>query len=152
MRGVRLRVAKDACEADGIPEVGKAEDAGDDGVEVAGGGQGGGPEADGDHEDSVEERLDDGALRGVLGVWKSRGKADAGAGVVFAVHPADGHEVGELPNEEDGEESDAGPFDHAAGGGPADQRRQRSGEGANEGVEGGDALEGRVDRDVADGG
>ncbi len=79
-------------------------------------------------------------------------EADAAAGVVFAVHPADGHEVRELPDEEDGEESDAGPLDQAAGGGPADQRRERSGEGADEGVECGDALEGSVDGDVADGG
>ena len=89
---------------------------------------------------------------GVLGVGQVGREADAGAGVVFAVHPADGHEVGELPDEEDGEERDAGPLDDAAGGGPADERRQRAGKGADEGVDGGDALERRVDGDVADGG
>ena len=88
----------------------------------------------------------------MAGVGLGGGEADAAAGVVFAVHPADGHEVRELPDEEDGEESDAGPLDDAAGGGPADERRERSGEGADEGVEGGDALERRVDGDVADGG
>ncbi len=83
-----------------------------------------GPEADGDHEDGVEEGLDDGALRGVSGVRQGGGEADAGARVVVAVHPADGHEVGELPDEEDGEEGDGGPLDDAAGGGPADERRR----------------------------
>ncbi len=80
------------------------------------------------------------------------GEADAGAGVVFAIHPADGHEVWKLPDEEDGEESDAGPLDDAAGGGPADERRESPGEGSDEGVDRGDALERRVDGDVADGG
>ena len=37
-------------------------------------------------------------------------------------------------------------------GGPADEGREGSGEGSDEGVEGGDALEGGVDGDVADGG
>ena len=50
------------------------------------------------------------------GVGVGGGEADAGAGVVFAVHPADGHEVGELPDEEDGEEGDGGPLDDAADG------------------------------------
>ena len=100
----------------------------------------------------VEERLNDGAEGRVLGVGQGRRKADAGAAVVLAIHPADGHEVGELPDEEDGEEGDAGPLDNAAGGGPADQRRQRSGEGADEGVDCRDAFERGVDGNVADGG
>ena len=114
--------------------------------------QRGGPEADRDHDGGVEEGLDDGAQRGVAACWAGWGEADASAGVVFAIHPADGHEVRELPDEEDGEERDAGPLDDAAGGGPADERRERSGEGADEGVDGGDALERSVDGDVADGG
>ena len=145
-------VADDAGEADGVPEIAEAEDGRGDGVGSAGDVQRGGPEADRDHDGGVEESLDDGAQRGVLRVRQVGREADAAAGVVFAVHPADGHEVGELPDEEDGEESDAGPLDDAAGGGPADQRRKRSGEGADEGVDGGDALERSVDGDVADGG
>ncbi len=58
----------------------------------------------------------------------------------------------ELPDEEDGEERDGGPLDEAAGGGPADEGWQGSGECADEGVDGGDALERSVDGDVADGG
>ena len=56
----------------------------------------------------------------------------------------------ELPDEEDGEEGDAGPLDDAACGSPADEWWERSGEGSNEGVDGGDALEWGVDGDVAD--
>ena len=112
--------------------------------------QPGEPEAGGDHEDGVEEGLDDGAVRGVADVGLGGGDADAAAGVVLAVQPADGHEVRELPDEEDGEESDAGPLDDAADGGPADEWRERSGEGADEGVERGEALERCVDGDVAD--
>src|SRR5216684_66402 len=89
----------DAGEADGVPEVGEAEHGRGDGVEVAGGVEGYGPEADGDHEDGVEEGLDDGAAGGVLRVGLGGGEADAGGGVVVAIHPADGHEVGELPDE-----------------------------------------------------
>ena len=150
--GFGVGIADDAGEANGVPEVAEAEDGRDDGVERAGDVQRGGPEADRDHDGGVEESLDDGAQRSVLRVGQVGREADAAAGVVFAVHPADGHEVRELPDEEDGEESDAGPLDDAAGGGPADQRRERSGEGADEGVDGGDALERSVDGDVADGG
>ena len=111
-----------------------------------------GQRADGDHEDGVEEGLDDGGAGGVAGVGQGGGEADAGGGVLFAVHPADGHEVRELPDEEDGEEGDGGPLDEAAGGGPADEGWERSGEGADEGVDVGDAFERGVDGDVADGG
>ncbi len=144
--------ACDACEADGCVEIPQAERDGDDGVRKSGDVQPTEPEAGGDHEDGVEEGLDDAALRGVVGVGQVGGEADAAAGVVFAVHPADGHEVRELPDEEDGEESDAGPLHDAAGGGPADEWREGSGEGADEGIERGDALERCVDGDVADGG
>ena len=80
------------------------------------------------------------------------GEADAGVAVVCTIEPADGHEVGELPDEEDGEEGDGGPLDEAAGGGPADKRGEGAGEGADEGVERGDALERGVDGDVGGGG
>ena len=73
-------------------------------------------------------------------------------GVVGAVEPADGHEVRELPDEEDGEERHGGPLDDTAGGGPSDEGRERAGEGSDEGVKRGDALERSVDGDVGDGG
>ena len=111
-----------------------------------------GPEAYGDHECGVEEGLDDGGSSGPADGLLGGGDADTSGGVVCAVHPADGHEVGELPDEEDGEESDGGPLDEAACGGPADEWRECAGEGSDEGVEGGEALEWRVDGDVADGG
>src|SRR5206468_10614905 len=50
-----------------------------------------------------------------------------------------------------GEEGGSGRLGGAAGGGPADEGRGRSGEGADEGVDGGDAFERSVDGDVADG-
>ncbi len=75
----------------------------------------------------VEERLDDGGPGGEVLVGLSGSEADSGGGVVFAVHPSDGHEVGELPDEEDGEESDGGPLDDAARGGPADEWRRAPG-------------------------
>ena len=108
----------------------------------------GGPEAGGDHEDGVEEGLERGGAGGFAGGLLGGGEADAGVGVVGAVEPADGHEVGELPDEEDGEEGDGGPLDDAAGGGPADEAGDRAGKGSDEGVERGDALERRVDRHV----
>src|SRR6185437_7881301 len=78
--------------------------------------------------------------------------ADAGFGVVVAVEPRDGHEVRELPDEEDGEEGDSLPFDDAAGSGPAEERGQGSGEGSDEGGQRGDALERGVDPDVEESG
>ncbi len=72
-------------------------------------------------------------------------------GIVGAIEPADGHEVGELPDEEDGEESYGGPLDDAACSGSKPMRSwDCSGEGSDEGVERGDALEWRVDGYVAD--
>ena len=56
----------------------------------------------------------------------------------------------ELPDEEDGEESDAGPLDDAASGSPADEGRKRSGKGSDEGVDDGEALERSIDADVKD--
>src|SRR6202034_922500 len=99
------------------------EDGRGDGVGCAGGAEGEGPDADGDHQDGIEERLDDGGAGGVASVGEGGGEADAGGGVVVAVEPADGHEVGELPNEQDGEEGDGWPLDDAADGGPADEWR-----------------------------
>ena len=72
--------------------------------------------------------------------------------VVVAVEPGNRHEVRELPDEEDGEERDAGPLDAAAGGGPAEQWAHGAGKCADEGGQRGDALERRVDGDVGEGG
>jgi len=73
-------------------------------------------------------------------------------GVVGAIEPADGHEVGKLPDEEYGEEGDGGPLDYAAGGGPTNESGKCAGEGADERIERSDALERRVDSDVTYGG
>ena len=145
-------VFEDRGEANGVPEVDGRGQGGEDGIGQAGEMQEGGPEGDGDHEDGVEEGLEDGGAGGPGDGLLGGGEADAAVAVVVAVHPADGHEVRELPDEEDGEEGYAGPLDEAAGGGPADEGRESSGEGADEGVEAGDALERGVDGDVEDGG
>ena len=76
---------------------------------------------------------------------------DAGAGVVFAVHPTDGVEVRELPEKENGEEEPRARIEFASGGGPADHRRNRAGNGADEGGPDGALLERRVGEKIADG-
>ena len=43
--------------------------------------------------------------------------------------------MGELPDEEDGEEGDGGPLDDTTCGGPADESWDGSGEGSDERVE-----------------
>jgi hypothetical protein len=60
--------------------------------------------------------------------------------------------VRELPDEENGKQRHARPFDDASGRGPAQQRRHRSGESSDEGRQGGYALQRRVDRDVKESG
>ena len=104
-----------------------------------------GSEAYGDHDHRVEERFNDSreAIRLDHGEH-----LDAGAAVVLAVKPGDGHEMGELPDEEDGEERNARPLDLAAGGGPAQQRSGCAGEGSQKSRQGGHALERGVDGDV----
>src|ERR1019366_7534901 len=79
-------------------------------------------------------------------------REDSARAGVLAVHPADGHEVRKMPHKQDGEQRDAGPLDHAARGGPADQRRQRSWKCADEGVDGADLFQRRVDGHVSNGG
>ncbi len=78
--------------------------------------------------------------------------ANAGAGVVVAVEPGDGHEVRELPDKENGEEGHGRPLDAAASGGPAQHGTHGAGKCADEGGHGGDALERRIDGDVSEGG
>ena len=60
-----------------------------------------GEQADGDKRGSIKNDLAEGARA----VFVDNGKhEDAGAGVVFTIHPGNGVEVGELPVKEDGEE------------------------------------------------
>ncbi len=102
----RRRGAKDAGEAEGVPKIGEAEEDGGDGVGPAGDAEPRGPERDGNHEDGVEDALDDGRTGGVFDRLLSGGDTDASLAVVLTIEPADGHEVRELPDEEDGEERD----------------------------------------------
>ena len=77
---------------------------------------------------------------------------DPGAAVIFAVHPSDGHEVRKLPEKQNGEEDPGSGGERAAGGGPADQRGQRAGDGSYGGGEGGARLERSVGAEVGDAG
>ena len=141
-------VAKNACEPDCVCKVDDAEDQCDDCVDDARHAETPWREADGDHKDCVEKGLDDGGPS----IWLDDGEhPDPGACVFVAVHPGDGHEVGELPDEEDGEKGNGGPLDAPASGGPAEHGTHGAGKGADEGGHGGDALEGCVDSDVSEG-
>jgi hypothetical protein len=88
-----------------------------------------GSQTDGNHDDGVDQRFDHGGE--TVGLDDGQ-HLDAGAGVVVTVEPGDGHEVRELPDEEDGEEGDAGPLDLPACGGPAEERAGCAGEGSRE--------------------
>ena len=105
-------------------------------------------QADGNHEHGVEQRFDHGGP--AVGLHDGQ-HADAGAGVVVAIHPGDGHEVRELPDKENGEQGHGRPLDASAGGGPAEHGAHGAGKGSDEGGQGGDALERRVDGDIGEG-
>ena len=70
---------------------------------------------------------------GFVGRFDHGQHEDAGFGVVFAIHPGDGVEVRELPQEQDGVEDSGFPVEEAAGGGVADER----GHGARDRSDGG---------------
>src|SRR6202044_4213617 len=99
-------------------EIDEAERNGGAGLCDAGEAETPGRERDGNHEHGVEESFDDGGPS--VGLDDGQ-HANAGAGVVVAVEPGNRHEMRELPDEEDGEESDARPLDAAASSGPAKQ-------------------------------
>ena len=138
--------AQDAREADGVREIEEAESGRGKCVDGAGHSETPGSEAYRDHDDCVEERFDNSGEAVRLDDWQH---ANAGARVVVAVEPGNGHEVRELPDEEDCEESDGRPLDAAAGGGPSEERAHGAGKCADEGGEGGYALERRVDGHIA---
>lgn len=81
----------------------------------------------------------------------NRKHENAGAGVVFTIHPRNSVEVRELPDEEDGEEEPGASVEFAGGGRPADHRRDCAGDGANECCPDGALLERRVSEEIAEG-
>ncbi len=70
--------------------------------------------------------------------------------IIFAVHPGDGEEVRQLPEEKDGKETPGAGIQPPAGGRPADHRRQRSWNGAHQGVGRADSFQRRVGKNVDD--
>ena len=72
--------------------------------------------------------------------------------VVFAIEPRDGVEVGELPEEHDGEQHQRFAVEPAANGRPAQHRRHGAGKRAQKGADGVHALHRRVHHQIADGG
>ena len=105
-------------------------------------------QADGDKRGSIKNDLAEGAPA----VFVDNGKhEDPGAGVVFTIHPGNGVEVGELPDEEDGEEEPGACVEFAGGGGPADHRRDSAGDRADKGGPDGALLERRVSEEIAEG-
>jgi hypothetical protein len=139
--------AKDAAEAQGVAEIEEAKDYGNDGVDRSIESKPEGGQTDGDHGDGVEDGFDNGGQA----IGLDHGKhADSGTRVVIAVHPGDGHEVRELPDEEDCEEGYGGPLDAAACGSPAEERTHGAWESTDERRKSGDALERRVDGDIGE--
>ena len=88
-----------------------------------------GQKADGNHQHGINEGFEH--RRPAIGLNHGE-HANAGASVVFAIEPGNGHEVGKLPDEENGEQGDGRPLDTSTGGGPTEQGRHGSGEGSNE--------------------
>ena len=140
--------AQNAGEADGIGQVNQAQRGGQDGIGSAGHAQPPGRQADGNHDHGEEQRLGHGGP--AVGLDDGQ-HANAGAGVVVAIEPGDRHEVRKLPDKENGEQGHGRPLDAAAGGGPAQHRAHGAGKCADEGGQGGDALERRVDGHVGEG-
>ena len=103
---------------------------------------------DADRDEQEAER--EGVARGAA-ARRVDGREDpeAGRAVVRAVPPADGVEVRHLPEEEDGEEGEAGRADRPRGGRVAAERREGAGDGADDRREGRAGLHRRVDEDVA---
>src|SRR6516165_194853 len=106
-----------------------------------------GQQADGNKRGCVENDLTEGARAVCIDEGKHE---NSGAGVVFAVHPGDGVEVGELPNEENGEEKPSAGVEFTGGGGPADHRGNGAGNRADEGGPDGALFERRVGEEVAE--
>src|SRR5258708_6895316 len=99
-------------------------------IEDAGKAHDGGQQADGNESRGIQNDLAEGALAFLVHDGKHE---DSGAGVIFAVHPSDGVEMRKLPDEENGEEEPSAGIYSAGGGGPADHRRDGSGDGPAEG-------------------
>src|SRR6266481_479693 len=116
-------------------------------IEDAGKAHDGGQQADGNESRGVENDLAEGALAFLVHDGKHE---DSGTGVIFAVHPGDGVEVRKLPDEENGEEEPSAGVYFAGGGGPADHRRDGSGNGADEGGPDSAFLERRVGEQIAE--
>ena len=87
--------------------------------------------------------------RGALPVHDGE-DAQAAARVVLAQIEGDGEEVRELPGEEEREQREPARVEAAGHRRPAHERRDRSGDGADEEREGRALLHRRVDRDVGD--
>ena len=131
----RRGVADDSGEVNCDVEIAKREQRCHDGIRHSSDAKESGPQGDGNHENGIKKSLNSGRAGGPGDRLLGGGKADATVPVVIAIEPADGHEVGKLPDEEHGEEGDSGPLDDAAGSRPADQWRECAGEGANKGVQ-----------------
>ncbi len=139
--------AQDAAKTNGVCEIKESQRYRDDGVDRAVDAEPPWSETDGNHEYGVEERF----YYGGPAVRLHDGQhANAGACVVVAIKPCDGHEVRKLPDEEDGEERDRGPFNAAAGRGPAEQGAHGAGKCADKCCQSRDALERRVDGHVGE--
>ena len=78
----------------------------------------------------------------------NRKHTNARARIVFAIEPGDGHEVGKLPDPENGEERNAGPLDASTRRGPSQHGPHGAGKCADESGQRGNALERRVHRNV----
>ena len=72
----------------------------------------------------------------------------AALGIIEAVHPGEGEEVGDLPGEEDSTEDPRAGRQGAGGGGPAHHRGNRADYGSDEGVDRGERFKRRVDENV----
>src|SRR5208282_1824329 len=108
-----------------------------------------GKQTDGNQDGRVAHNV---AERGAPGGIHDREHANAGAGVILAVDPGNGEEMGELPEEKNREENPRGTADGVAGRSPADERGDSARERAHKGAPGRAGLERRIERQIGDAG
>ncbi len=92
---------------------------------------------------------DDLANGGAPVVVAARQHLQTRAGVILAVHPGDGEQVGELPEEQDGVKHPSLPTQAVADGSPADQRRHGARKRSDPGAKRRSALQRRIEDEVS---